>query len=25
LMGVLGAAVGNFFGIGIGQILKMMS
>ena len=25
LMGVLGAAVGNFCGIGIGQILKMMS
>lgn len=25
LMGVLGAAVGNFFGIGIGQILKMLS
>jgi hypothetical protein len=24
-MGVLGAAVGNFCGIGIGQILKMMS
>ena len=25
LMGVLGAAIGNFCGIGIGQILKMMS
>ncbi|MCY7008727.1 DUF819 family protein [Fusobacterium simiae] len=25
LMGVLGAAIGNFFGLGIGQILKMMS
>ncbi len=25
LMGVLGAAVGNFLGIGIGQILKVMS
>ena len=25
LMGVLGAAVGNFFGIGMGQILKLMS
>ncbi|WP_071025540.1 DUF819 family protein [Peptoniphilus raoultii] len=24
LMGVLGAAVGNFFGIGIGQILRLM-
>jgi len=24
-MGVLGAAIGNFCGIGIGQILKMMS
>lgn len=25
LMGVLGAAVGNFFGIGMGQILKLLS
>ena len=25
LMGILGAAIGNFCGIGIGQILKMMS
>lgn len=25
LMGVLGAAVGNFFGIGIGQILRILS
>lgn len=25
LMGVLGAAVGNFFGIGMGQILKILS
>jgi len=24
-MGVLGAAIGNFCGLGIGQILKMMS